>query len=117
MAGKCLGPTMNSASLLSLCLLLPLGLAQRGQGQDGNPHNWDRRRRCDQTEYEPPCGVCEGVGGIAFGDDNQDITLTPCAPVRTSLTTPSDQTGAVHRQPLQRDHHCSLALDSAMVDH
>ena len=21
---------------------------------DGNPHNWDRRRRCDQIDYDPP---------------------------------------------------------------
>ena len=26
---------------------------------DGNPHNWDRRRRCDQIDYDPPCGICE----------------------------------------------------------
>ena len=24
---------------------------------DGNPHGWDRKRRCDHTAYEPPCGV------------------------------------------------------------
>ena len=29
---------------------------------DGNPHGWDRKRRCDHTAYEPPCGACEGYG-------------------------------------------------------
>jgi hypothetical protein len=76
----------RSASVL---LLLPgLGRAQRGQGQDGNPHGWDRRRRCDQTDYQPACGICEGVGGIAFGDDNEDITLAACAPVTTNVSDP-----------------------------
>ena len=78
----------SSASLLLLVLLPGLSLAQRGQGQDGNPHNWDRRRRCDQTEYRPACGICEGVGGIAFGDDNQDITLARCVPVTTNVSDP-----------------------------
>ena len=41
-----------------------------GQGGDGNPHNWDRRRRCDGTDYTPACGVCEGYGGIPTGDAN-----------------------------------------------
>ena len=22
---------------------------------------WDRRRRCDLFDYDPPCGVCEGM--------------------------------------------------------
>ena len=34
---------------------------------DGNPHGWDRKRRCDHTAYEPPCGACEGYGGIPTG--------------------------------------------------
>ena len=21
---------------------------------------WDRRRRCDLFDYDPPCGICEG---------------------------------------------------------
>uniref|UniRef100_A0A7S4E1B8 Uncharacterized protein n=1 Tax=Lotharella globosa TaxID=91324 RepID=A0A7S4E1B8_9EUKA len=44
---------------------------------DGNPHHWDRQRRCDQ-DYEPPCGPCEGVGGIPHGDRNDQITLASC---------------------------------------
>lgn len=50
-------------------------------GADGNPHNWDRLRRCDQTDYSPPCGLCEGYGGIAYGDENDQIRLTTCTPV------------------------------------
>ena len=45
---------------------------------DGNPHNWDRRRRCDQTDYDPPCRTCEGYGGIPYGDENDQIHLTSC---------------------------------------
>ena len=86
-----------------------LGSAQKGQGADGNPHGWDRMRRCDHAGYTPKCGLCEGYGGIPYGeegcsghgigldsqltkppllsflrlagDDNDQITLTTCAPV------------------------------------
>merc|ERR1719453_1055707 len=51
-----------------------------GQGADGNPHNWDRSRRCDHTDYTPARGICEGFGGIPTGDDNDEITLTTCTP-------------------------------------
>mmetsp|Transcript_12536 Transcript_12536/g.28280 ORF Transcript_12536/g.28280 Transcript_12536/m.28280 type:complete len:542 (+) Transcript_12536:78-1703(+) len=47
---------------------------------DGNPHGWDRKRRCDQDQM-PRCGLCEGIGGRAFTDKNEDIDLTPCRPV------------------------------------
>ena len=30
---------------------------------------------------QPPCGLCEGYGGIPFGDNNEDIHLTTCKPV------------------------------------
>ena len=53
---------------------------------DGNPHNWDRQRRCDHVDYSPPCGVCEGFGGIPFGDDNADIHLTTCEPVANNAS-------------------------------
>lgn len=48
---------------------------------DGNPHNWDRRRRCDGIDYDPPCGLCEGYGGIPSGDRNDQIQLTTCQPI------------------------------------
>ena len=48
---------------------------------DGNPHNWDRSRRCDHTDYTPVCQACEGFGGIATGDENDQIKLTTCSVV------------------------------------
>jgi len=56
---------------------------------DGNPHCWTRDRRCDGPNahpdggpgYQPPCGVCEGLGGIPYGDDNQDITIPSCTKI------------------------------------
>jgi len=45
---------------------------------DGNPHGWDRVRRCDQQDYSPVCGPCEGVGGIPTGSRNDQIELTSC---------------------------------------
>ena len=54
-------------------LLLSTTLLSLVNGQaDGNPHHWDRRRRCDQTDYSPPCRTCEGYGGIPYGK-NKDI--------------------------------------------
>jgi len=44
---------------------------------DGNPKGWDRKRRCDQDGM-PRCQLCEGVGGRAWSDKNEDIDLTPC---------------------------------------
>ena len=61
-------------SVLCLAILVAGAHAQ----SDGNPHNWDRSRRCDHTDYDPPCGTCEGFGGIPTGDDNDAITLTSC---------------------------------------
>lgn len=26
----------------------------------------------------PRCGLCEGTGGVAYGDRNDEIVLTPC---------------------------------------
>ena len=60
--------------------LLAVGAAAQyvGQGGDGNPHNWDRRRRCDHSQYSPTCGPCEGYGGIPYGDENDE--RVPAAP-------------------------------------
>jgi len=44
---------------------------------DGNPHGWDRLRRCDQDQL-PRCQLCEGVGGKVWSDKNEDIDLPPC---------------------------------------
>lgn len=56
---------------------------------DGNPHNWDRLRRCDHTDYDPPCGVCEGYGGIPYGDENDEITLTSCVAISNVSDVPN----------------------------
>jgi len=49
---------------------------------DGNPHGWDRQRRCDQDYKDPPCGICEGIGGVAWSDKNEDIHLASCTPLK-----------------------------------
>jgi len=62
------------------CLLVVLSvLVPAVQPQaDGNPHGWDRKRRCDEQDYSPKCGPCEGVGGIPYGSLNDEIDLTSC---------------------------------------
>jgi hypothetical protein len=65
---------------LSVLLLIALGHLANTQA-DGNPHGWDRRRRCDGEDYAIPCGLCEGYGGIPYGDEPNDITLTRCEPI------------------------------------
>ena len=35
-------------------------------------------RRCDEQDYSPKCGPCEGVGGIPTGSRNDQIELTSC---------------------------------------
>ena len=69
---------MALASFIAILAIAVRVDAQIGQGDDGNPHGWDRRRRCDHESYEPPCGVCEGYGGIPTGDENDQIKLTTC---------------------------------------
>jgi len=73
-------------SVISSALLLTSGLHQAAAQADGNPHGWDRTRRCDQQDYDPPCGPCEGIGGIPTGSENDQITLTSC----TVLGGPED---------------------------
>jgi len=70
---------MRTATLIVL-LFSPLALGQ----SDGNPHEWDRQRRCDLFDYDPPCGLCEGYGGIPTGDRNDQIQLSTCTPVATA---------------------------------
>jgi len=49
-----------------------------GQGFDGNPWGWDRYRRCDDTDYTPACGLCEGIGGIVDADEKTSVELAYC---------------------------------------
>jgi hypothetical protein len=44
---------------------------------DGNPKGWDRKRRCDQDQM-PRCQLCEGIGGKAWTDKNEDIDFPSC---------------------------------------
>jgi hypothetical protein len=56
---------------------------------DGNPHCWDRKRRCDGPNahatgapgYAPACGLCEGLGGEAWGDKNEQFKVPECTPI------------------------------------
>lgn len=40
----------------------------------------NRKKRCD-WDYDPPCGLCEGVGGYSWGDQEHDISYTSCKPI------------------------------------
>ena len=64
--------------LFSLCLAVAFSSPNVCGQADGNPHGWDRVRRCDQQDYSPACGPCEGVGGIPTGSRNEQIELTSC---------------------------------------
>lgn len=55
----------------------PDGLKKLTGPDDGNPKDWDRQRRCDQDGM-PRCQLCEGIGGKAYGDPNEDIVMTTC---------------------------------------
>jgi len=68
---------------------------------DGNPHCWDRKRRCDGPNahpdagpgYSPACGLCEGIGGIVWSDAASDITIPKCTPIATAdAVSPAPQT-------------------------
>jgi len=56
---------------------VPDGLKKFTGPDDGNPQGWNRTRRCDQDQM-PRCQLCEGIGGMAYGDPNDDIIITPC---------------------------------------
>jgi len=55
---------------------------------DGNPKGWDRVRRCDQNYVDEKgrrgCQPCEGIGGHAYGDANEEIDLPACKVVAHS---------------------------------
>lgn len=62
---------------VSLLAAAPLVAAQF----DGNPKGWNRDRRCDHFQYDPPCGACEGVGGYVGSDEADDFTVATCTTV------------------------------------
>lgn len=49
----------------------------------------NRRKRCD-WDYDPPCGLCEGIGGYSWGEQQGDITYTDCEPVALAKDIPKD---------------------------
>mmetsp|Transcript_80213 Transcript_80213/g.186248 ORF Transcript_80213/g.186248 Transcript_80213/m.186248 type:complete len:503 (+) Transcript_80213:106-1614(+) len=61
--------------------VLAAGVWPAAAQSDGNPHHWDRHRRCDHAGYSPKCGLCEGVGGIVWSDAPKDIHVAACTPV------------------------------------
>lgn len=73
-------------TFIFLAACLPCILAQA----DGNPHGWSRERRCDMTGYDPPCGVCEGYGGIPYGDLPDQINMTTCEIINNASILPTD---------------------------
>ena len=61
---------------------------------DGNPWGWGRLRRCDDDygiNIDPnnpfsneTCGLCEGIGGIVWGDALEDFQATDCEIIATA---------------------------------
>jgi hypothetical protein len=85
--------SLVAAGLLSGALAKECTVPEDTKGaDDGNPHCWTRARRCDGPNahptggpgYDPPCGVCEGVGGIPWGDDANDIDIPACTKIATA---------------------------------
>jgi len=73
---------------------------------DGNPHHWDRLRRCDHTDYTPKCGACEGIGGIVRSDDKDDIDIVKCK-VEASTENP--------KRPIWGDPFSELASHEILI--
>jgi len=61
-----------------LRLVFAIGTPLAAAQADGNPHEWDRLRRCDHTDYDPQCGPCEGIGGYAGSDKADDVQIPNC---------------------------------------
>jgi len=49
----------------------------------------NRKKRCD-WDYDPPCGLCEGIGGYSWGDQENDITYISCKPVALAKDIPAN---------------------------
>lgn len=46
-----------------------------------------RLKRCD-WDYDPPCGLCEGIGGYSWGDQEHEISYTSCTPLKLAKDIP-----------------------------
>jgi len=49
----------------------------------------NRRKRCD-WDYDPPCQMCEGVGGWIWGEQEDEISYTSCTPLMEAADIPKD---------------------------
>jgi len=61
--------------------------------QDYNASHVDtqhRQRRCD-TNFDPPCGPCEGIGGPYWGDDVTKFQPTNCELVKAPKDVPESE--------------------------
>jgi hypothetical protein len=85
----------------SMCALLSVEAQS-----DGNPHHWDRKRRCDHTDYAPKCGACEGVGGIVRSDAKDDIDVVACK-VEANTSNP--------KRPIWGDPFTELASHEILI--
>lgn len=61
-----------------------------GYDEDENVHKWNRQRRCDEG-FRTPCGPCEGVGGLVWGDRQDQIDYTSCSVVSGPDAIPRDE--------------------------
>jgi len=85
---------------------------------DGNPHGWDRQRRCDNEDYTPTCGLCEGVGGLVWSDKKSDIKITACEPVANATDLPLDVQKDYPKLPYmftQRGHYEVMITDKTNI--
>lgn len=73
-AGTC--PVDNSTKLPSVWYQPMTALGQR-------------KKRCD-WDYDPPCGLCEGIGGYSWGDQEHQISYTTCKPVALAKDIPAE---------------------------
>ena len=104
-------------SKLSSAVIASLAALASAQ-TDGNPHGWDRNRRCDNEDYDPPCGLCEGIGGIATSDKNGDITIPACEPVALAADLAADVQADFPKLPLQftqKGHHEVFITDKTNI--
>lgn len=48
-----------------------------------------RKKRCD-WDYDPPCQMCEGIGGYIWGEQEHEIRYTSCTPLVKPADIPLD---------------------------
>merc|ERR1712096_214763 len=66
----------------------PINAHVHGQPQDcpNNPDTgkpwvyYDRKKRCE-WDFDPPCQMCEGIGGTIWGDGEHEWKPAKCIPL------------------------------------